>query len=305
MLGNLYRPVVDHIADGFEEIAERERKSVNVDVWLQSGGGDAHAAYKLFLVLRERCERLRVIVPDYAKSAATLFALGCDEIFMATAAELGPLDVQIPHPDREGVPVSGLDVANAIQFLAEFAVDYGISGGASVLEWTKLPRSDVLREFLGFVSKFLEPAVSKLDPNLIHRAKNQLRIAQDYAARMLANRRVSEDETLSMREASELTKNLVERYPAHGFVISRSEAKRLGLPIRNADDHPQWHVIRDRYETFREKAWRSMMGGQGAASDVCWIPDDSLENDDDDENSNSSDEAPLPEAESVQPTDEG
>src|SRR5688572_30383804 len=46
-----------------------------IDIWLHSPGGDAHAAYKLFLDLRSRCCRLRAVVPDYAKSAATLLLL--------------------------------------------------------------------------------------------------------------------------------------------------------------------------------------------------------------------------------------
>lgn len=62
---------------------------------------------------------------------------------MAPAAELGPLDVQIEHPDREGVIVSGLDVAGSLEFLAKTAINLGISGGASVVKTTGLPRQGV------------------------------------------------------------------------------------------------------------------------------------------------------------------
>ena len=86
-----------------------------IDVWLESPGGDAHSAYKIFLELRSRCSRLRVVVPDYAKSAATLLLLGADAVYMSASAELGPLDVQIEHPDREGKTVSGLDVADSLE----------------------------------------------------------------------------------------------------------------------------------------------------------------------------------------------
>lgn len=77
----------------------------------------------MFLDLQYRCRKLRAVVPDYAKSAATLFLLGVDEFFMAPSAELGPLDAQIEYPDREGVTVSALDVSKALGFLGDFAAD--------------------------------------------------------------------------------------------------------------------------------------------------------------------------------------
>jgi ClpP class serine protease len=40
-------------------------------------------------------QKLRVIVPNIAKSAATLFALGADEILMGYLSELGPIDPQV------------------------------------------------------------------------------------------------------------------------------------------------------------------------------------------------------------------
>ena len=39
--------------------------------------------------------KLRVIVPNIAKSAATLFALGADEILMGYCSEFGPINPQV------------------------------------------------------------------------------------------------------------------------------------------------------------------------------------------------------------------
>lgn len=76
------------LEDGIAE----PRENVELDLWLESPGGDAHAAYKLALLLRAHASRLRVVIPDYAKSAATLLTLAADEIYVAPVAELGPLD---------------------------------------------------------------------------------------------------------------------------------------------------------------------------------------------------------------------
>ncbi len=63
---------------------------------LTSPGGDPNAAEKLLMMCRERfSDGFSVIVPDYAKSAATMLALGVDKILMGYLAELGPIDPQV------------------------------------------------------------------------------------------------------------------------------------------------------------------------------------------------------------------
>lgn len=49
----------------------------NVDLMLHTGGGDIDAAEKLMAMIRKKVStgQVRVIVPDYAKSAGTLMAL--------------------------------------------------------------------------------------------------------------------------------------------------------------------------------------------------------------------------------------
>lgn len=76
----------------------------SVDLLLNTPGGDVDAAEKLMSVLRGTVggARLRVIVPDFAKSAGTLIALGADAILMSDTSELGPIDPQITLNDGKG-----------------------------------------------------------------------------------------------------------------------------------------------------------------------------------------------------------
>lgn len=63
---------------------------------LTSPGGDPNAAEKLMQMCRKRfTEGFEVIVPYYAKSAATLMCLGADKIRVGYGAELGPIDPQV------------------------------------------------------------------------------------------------------------------------------------------------------------------------------------------------------------------
>src|SRR5262249_27771229 len=63
---------------------------------LESPGGDGTQVEKFVSLCRNQCECFRAIIPNEAKSAATLIALGADEIVMGPLSGLGPIDAQIP-----------------------------------------------------------------------------------------------------------------------------------------------------------------------------------------------------------------
>jgi len=63
---------------------------------IHSGGGDGYTAQKIVDVCRSHCKEFVVCVPNWAKSAATLIALGADQIAMGYLSELGPIDPQVP-----------------------------------------------------------------------------------------------------------------------------------------------------------------------------------------------------------------
>jgi hypothetical protein len=228
-------------------------ENTEIDVWIDSGGGDPHIAYKILLSLRSRCRKLRAVIPDYAKSAATLLVLGMDEIFMGPSAELGPLDVQVSHPLREELTVSALDVSGAIEYLGRLALSLASEGGPMLLEMTGLSRADVLREVLPFAARVVKPAIAQLDPHLVYRARSQLRITREYAERSLAMRNVSEEEKLTEDRVAKLCNHFVTDYPTHAFVISRAEAKECGLPIRNLEKYHAMDLVNRLHNEYTEK----------------------------------------------------
>lgn len=208
------------------ETVTTPRDETEIDLWLESGGGDAHAAYKIALLLRSRARTLRVVVPDYAKSAATLLSLAADEIYMAEAAELGPLDAQIGY-EKQGMTISALDMARSLDDLASTSMLMVLAGGGAVLEATQLSRADSLSSMVDFATKFMTPVIDKLDPMMIHWSSSLLDVAVHYADRLLAMRQPSAGSAALVG----LPQRLMQDYPAHGFVISRTEARGLGLSI--------------------------------------------------------------------------
>lgn len=63
---------------------------------IDSPGGDGTVAEKMIELCRAYCKTFRVMIPNRAKSAATIVALGADEIVMGYCSEIGPIDAQIP-----------------------------------------------------------------------------------------------------------------------------------------------------------------------------------------------------------------
>jgi hypothetical protein len=111
-------------------VTERE-----LDLLIHSPGGSPQAAEQIINYLRTQFDYIRAIVPLQAKSAATMIALGCDEIVMGCHSELGPIDPQILIP----VP-GGQRFAPAHAILRDFKRAKGeIAANVSVLAaWTPI-----------------------------------------------------------------------------------------------------------------------------------------------------------------------
>ena len=88
----------------FSDLLHRIGNNENVELMLHTPGGDIDAAEKLILMIREKIGNggFRIIVPHRAKNAGTLMVLGADTVTMSDTSELGPIDPQVPIPDKDG-----------------------------------------------------------------------------------------------------------------------------------------------------------------------------------------------------------
>lgn len=70
-------------------------KGAHLDLVLHSPGGSPEAAEAIVSYLRSRFDHVRVIVPQYAMSAATMIACAANEIVLGKHSFLGPTDPQL------------------------------------------------------------------------------------------------------------------------------------------------------------------------------------------------------------------
>jgi hypothetical protein len=196
-----------------------------VDVLINSTGGDPLTAWKLMSLLRERFKRVSVLVPYMAFSAATIFALGADEIVMHPHASLGPIDPQIimKQPDGSLRQFAYEDVGAFLRFL---------EGDAKVKDQAH-------------VSSVIERLFAVVDPVNVGAAKRASELSADIGERLLF---------MHMRESSDqgrprqIAENLNKSFFAHGDAVSRSRAKELQLKIAN--ENPE----------LEELIWKAYLG---------------------------------------------
>ncbi|WP_165375385.1 SDH family Clp fold serine proteinase [Sanguibacter massiliensis] len=221
----LERPLYDHVVDIVERVVPFGETRPHLDLWIDSPGGDAHAAYKLARYLRAKFEVVHVVVPEYAKSAATLLSLVGSEIYMGPGAELGPLDVQDLR-EGEARMHSTLATANAATTLFQDMVEHAVGHGPMLLQVTGLARDRAIAHMLDFAASFSRPLVEKLDPEEMLSAQTSLLLTLNYATRLLA---VSHRDKVNPVVTA---KALVTDYPTHGHVIDRTTARNeLSLTV--------------------------------------------------------------------------
>jgi ClpP class serine protease len=89
---------------GFVDLLHNIPEGEPIDLLLHTCGGDVDACEKLVSVVHAKVidSPFRVIIPDMAKSAGTLMALGGNTIVMSDTSELGMIDPQFPMRDNQG-----------------------------------------------------------------------------------------------------------------------------------------------------------------------------------------------------------
>src|SRR6516225_7882716 len=63
--GILNRIVFQEIQSKLDATIRTPPNETEIDIWLESPGGDAHVAFKLFLDIQIRCRKLRAVIPDF------------------------------------------------------------------------------------------------------------------------------------------------------------------------------------------------------------------------------------------------
>ncbi len=213
-----------------------EEEKMKLDLFIYSRGGGSDLPWAIVSMVREYAQEgsFSVLIPYRAHSAATVIALGADEIVMTKKAELGPIDVTMssgPYNPTEKdsnqrLPISVEDVTGYFSLLEKI----GCTRPDEKMKGFELLTNNVHPLALGTVSRLLEQ--TKL-----------------VGLRLLSTR----GNPFSEAENQEIIKALSSEVYSHSHAISRSEAvKYIKLrQVKNAEDFGISDEIWALYEEYR------------------------------------------------------
>ena len=197
-------------------------------VYLRSDGGSGMVSLRIIHLLRSFVKELILLAPSECASAATMLALGCDEIHMGPLSSLSPVDSSMVH---QLSPVDKVGNKVSISFDELSRV---------VKLWNKEDtNNDRLYDILE--SNKTQNVYSNLDNpykhlyNHIHPlvfgAVDRHSSLSARICREVLSYHIQDQETIQR-----ITDTLNHDYPAHGYPITQKEATHIGLPIKSLSD---------------------------------------------------------------------
>lgn len=194
---------------------------------LQSPGGDGETAVRMVRSAQARCRELTVVIPDVAKSAGTILALGAHHILMGPTSDLGPVDPQFPigEGDQQTL-VAAKDIIAAVDN-AQKAVAAD-------------PNTYPLHASL----------LSDVSALKVQQARSALARTGDLVEEALKSHPGRTDAQVKALK-TKLKKPLIDLPKDHSAVVSASDAKRMGLPVTEVDPSSlQWQLLWRLYSKY-------------------------------------------------------
>ncbi len=236
-------PVNAKVAMDIIPIISRQLRKIgkveNIDLFLYSSGGDTMVPWRLVSMMREYCNKFSVIVPYKAHSAATMIALGADEIVMSDLSELSPIDPSTanifnpsnPQNAQSKIPISVEDVVAYFDLAKN---KFGIKND-----------EDLTKIFNKFVES--DPQIHPLALGNVNRTHNLIR---RLAERLLK----SHKNPMKEEEVKKVVEYFTEKLYSHQYYIGRKEAKEdLGVKSVVSAEKNLSEAMSGLYEVYMEE----------------------------------------------------
>lgn len=225
-VASLYHPIPMIMNQDIPLFEDLLRSTAGADegyLIINSPGGDGNVAEKMIVMCRQRFTKsFKVIVPNFAKSAATMIALGSDKILMGYLAELGPIDPQI------GNPIGG-----------------GLLPARSFIDGLEMIRHNIKTK--GDPVQMYLPMLSQIRPELIAQCQSAIDGSCEFAEKWLKEHMLNGKPDQAKQVAQWLSQGV--KYKSHGKVIDYTEAHDvLKLDVEKIDQNSElWNNIWELY----------------------------------------------------------
>lgn len=197
-------------------------KQKKLDLFLLSPGGYVDPAFKMAKLCRDFAEeRFGILIPHYAKSAATLLCLGSDELVMGSSSEIGPIDPQIEIMDEYGRKFNVS--ANSVEDALEVIEEHSAGDPAKSLKYI--------------------PLIEKINLNTLGQYRRALDSSKQYAKDLLKSGKLLK--TKNTKTINAVSKKLATYYYSHAYPIKADVASsELKFNVIDASANKQlWQAM--------------------------------------------------------------
>jgi hypothetical protein len=212
--------------DGFDEVTRNLPKDSKIDILLHSPGGSAEAAESIVALLRDRFSYIRFIIPNVAKSAATMLAMSGEQLLMDDRSELGPTDPQMIFTQEGRVIVAP---AQAIKDQFKAAQDEINADPNKLPSWV--------------------PILGWYGPALLAQCDNHLALAEELVSKWLEQYMFASDPR-AKEKAERIAGYLADhnRFRSHERRVGIADLQALDANILDMRTEPELHdAVRDLY----------------------------------------------------------
>ncbi|WP_169973837.1 MULTISPECIES: hypothetical protein [unclassified Campylobacter] len=186
------------------------KKIENTFLFIKSDGGSGIASLRIISTLRNYCKNITALVPANCASAATMMALGANEIVMGPLAYLTPVDTSLKHE---------LSPTNKNNELVSVSMDEL----SRVIKLWKTNEKDKDENPYKSLYEYIHPLVF----GAVDRASSlSLKICRE-----ILRYHIDDEEKIQ-----KISERLNSDYPAHEYPILFREAEEIGLHVKKMDD---------------------------------------------------------------------
>ena len=222
-------------------------KQKKLALYIRSSGGQGMVSLRIINLLRSFADKLILLAPLECASAATMLALGCDEIFMGPLSSLSPVDSSLTHSLspvdslNNKVPISLDELWRVLRLWQESDQKSQQFTPNSVEKSSNLLTKNIEQNS----DKKAKSKIPVLDKIEIEKSlENPYKYLYQYVHPLVFGA-VDRHSSLSLQICKEIMsyhltdEKLIDQinhklnydYPAHGYPITAREAKKLGLNI--------------------------------------------------------------------------
>lgn len=193
------------------EVLESIGKQEKIYLFINSSGGNGRSSSRMINLLRQYADKIIAIVPLECASAATMLAIGADEIQMGPLAYLTAVDTSLVHD------LSPLDRDNNRVSVSLDELD------RTVKLWEKhATKNDASSNPYQFLFNHVHPLVI----GAVDRAESlSIMLCEEILTTHLTDK----------EKIKNIANTLNSKYPSHAYPIMYDEAKKIGLNVTKMD----------------------------------------------------------------------